>query len=223
MMTRYTLKLGMALLFAGSLPCLAQLPAGAPTGATGQCKDGTFSMAANKGGACRGHQGVKTWYQTVGGPADPDIKGGSGPRSTSATKANSAGASTPAGAPVVSGSRAQAVNKKSGDTAVATPSDNGKTLAGPAANGGAMAMAPNPAAGGGSGKNSTGSMASNSMANKTAAPGGGPGMVWVNTGSNVYHCYGSQFYGKTKQGKYATEQQAMQMGAKADRGKACSK
>jgi hypothetical protein len=54
-----------------------------------------------------------------------------------------------------------------------------------------------------------------------AAPGGGPGLVWLNTASNVYHCPGSTYYGKTKAGAYMTEDQAKAKGAHANGGKAC--
>jgi hypothetical protein len=47
------------------------------------------------------------------------------------------------------------------------------------------------------------------------APGGGPGLVWVNTESHVYHKQGSKFYGTTKKGKYMTEAEAMKAGNKA--------
>ena len=48
--------------------------------------------------------------------------------------------------------------------------------------------------------------------NATPAPGGGPGMVWVNTKSKVYHLSTSRYYGKTKEGKYMTEQAAQAEG-----------
>lgn len=57
---------------------------------------------------------------------------------------------------------------------------------------------------------------------KAAAPAaGGPGQVWVNKDSKVYHCSGSRWYGKTKNGEYMTEAQATSQGFHPDHGKAC--
>jgi hypothetical protein len=154
-------------------PCalFAQAPAGAPAGTTGKCKDGTYTNTPKKQGACRGHQGVDTWYAAT----------------TSAGSTAAAPAAAPAPAP--------------------------KAASQPAP---AAAPAPAPAATPKSSTKTTGSA-------KTPAPGGGPGLVWVNTSSNVYHCYGGDDYGTTKAGKYMSESAAKAAGARPARGQACSK
>jgi len=42
-----------------------------------------------------------------------------------------------------------------------------------------------------------------------------PGMVWVNTDSGIFHKEGSRFYGKTKQGKWMAEAEALKAGFRA--------
>jgi hypothetical protein len=55
------------------------------------------------------------------------------------------------------------------------------------------------------------------VANQPQAPASNPGtpgngQVWVNTESHVYHKAGSRYYGKTKQGKYMSEADAIKEG-----------
>lgn len=45
--------------------------------------------------------------------------------------------------------------------------------------------------------------------------------VWVNTRSGVYHCPGTRWYGKTKQGEYMTQKQAQDKGYRPAYGKVC--
>jgi hypothetical protein len=147
-----------------------------PAGSTGVCKDGTYSTAASKQGACRGHQGVKEWYAAAPAAVAPAPKATPTPKAAPAPVA-AAPAPTPA----------------------------------PAA-----APAPTP-------KSSSRMSPSARAATMPQAAGGGPGLVWVNTSSNVYHCYGTDFYGKTKAGAYMSEADAKAKGAHGDRGKTCSK
>ena len=145
---------------------MAQAPAGAPAGATGMCKDGTYWTGTTKSGACKGHQGIKDWY-------------------AAAAPAKAAPAAPAAAAPA----------------APAAPASK------PTA---AVAAAP-------------AKTASTSKTAKPVAPGGGPGLVWLNTSSNVYHCYGGEDYGTTKAGAYMSEADAKAKGGHADHGKPCSK
>ena len=135
----------------------------APAGSTGVCKDGTYTNAPSKKGACRGHKGVQTWLA-----ADT---GGTSGKAEKAAKASKAEAAAPAAAP-------------------------------------APAKAPR---------------THESASTMAQAPGGGPGMVWVNSATNVYHCAGTRYYGKTKAGSYMTEAEAKAKGAHADHNHPCSK
>ena len=135
-----------------------QAPASTPAGATGQCKDGSYTSQAGKRGACRGHQGVKTWY--------------------------AAASSTP--------------------SAATPPAAAAKSATVP------------PGAG-----HAARSMAWTQPAAK-AAPGGGPGKVWIHAGSKVYHCPGDKWYGRTRQGKYMGEDAARAKGYHGPRGKTCT-
>ena len=57
--------------------------------------------------------------------------------------------------------------------------------------------------------------ASKPAATQQTRPANGTGMVWVNTDSGIYHKPGSRYYGKTKQGKYMSEADAIKAGYRA--------
>lgn len=56
---------------------------------------------------------------------------------------------------------------------------------------------------------------------QTQRPGNPNVRVWVNTGSGVYHCPGTRWYGNTKQGEYMTQRQAQDAGHRPAYGKVC--
>jgi predicted GIY-YIG superfamily endonuclease len=198
----------------------------APSGATGLCNDGTYYTGATKQGACRGHKGIKEWW----GGASP----ASAPVQTARTR------SAPAPAPVASQGSAPAGSTglcndgtyytgatKQGacrghkgvkewwgaeSSRSSSPSTPAATRSMPAPAPMASSSAPSQSAAPGSRKGSS------SIA---AAPGGGPGLVWLNSDSNVYHCYGTQWYGKTKAGSYMSESEARSKGAHPSNNRPC--
>ena len=116
-----------AMAFTAALFSMNFAIAQAPAGATGQCKDGTYTTNATKSGACSGHKGVKEWYaessatktdtskgnaEAKGGKASstpaPEATPAPAPASTSAgsakpAKTTTAKSSEPSGPPAAGG------------------------------------------------------------------------------------------------------------------------
>jgi hypothetical protein len=192
--------------------CVAQTPPNAPPGSTGMCNDGTYSSSASKKGACRGHKGVKLWYAVAGSEK-------STPTSTSAPMSPPAPAPAGATGQCNDGTYSTNATRKGAcrghkgvkqwfaaapDSEPATKSATSEPSA--PARAPASVPASTPA----------------QVKDASPAPGGGSGQVWVNTSTNVYHCEGTRYYGKTKAGAYMSEADAKAKGARPDHGKACS-
>ena len=190
---------------------MADAFAKAPADATGECKDGTYTKAEKKEGACSSHGGVKDWFG-MQRPADATGQCKDGTYTTAAAK--SGACSGHKGVKDWYGGDSKAASKPEPRTSTSKttskPSPEEKPSAPP--------------------KKTDASTTSGDRATKTppyerpdkAAPGGGAGKVWVNTSSKVYHCEKDEWYGKTKHGEYMSEAQAKSSGARPSRGKECS-
>lgn len=209
----------------------------APAGATGECKDGTYTEAAQKEGACSSHGGVKKWLAKEEKSARAD-KAADKPSTkvdkpkvaaeTNATRPADATGECKDGSFTTSPGKAGACsghkgvkNWYGGDTQGTTESKARTTTMG----GATTSAAPNVPSARPSNANASSTMSAPSAgASRSASTpaAGGAGQVWVNTDSKVYHCQKDAMYGKTKQGEYMSESQAKAMGARPSRGKECS-
>jgi hypothetical protein len=187
--------------------------------ATGLCKDGTEYTGASKKGACRGHKGVKEWYaDKAAADAPPPAPSEAAPaKAASVGTAQSVatglckdgteytGASKRGACRGHKGVKEWYADKQAPTAVEAAPPAPAPAVAAPAT----AASAPVPEA--------------KPASTKPAAPmAGGAGKVWVNTRSKIYHCEGSKFYGKTKEGEYMTETEAQAKGNVANRKKICN-
>jgi len=173
---------------------------------TATCKDGTAFTGTKRSGACRGHGGVQSWGTATdsSGLVSPAIE----PATTSA--------STKSGAQAPSTGTVTATCKDGTSFTGAKRSGACRGHGGVQSWGAAEATtipmnAPAEPA----------TPAPTTSRRATPAPANN-GQVWVNTDSHVYHCPGTRWYGKTKQGSYMSEAQAQAQGAKPDHGKACA-
>ena len=128
-------------------------------------------------------------------------------RTTAETAASSSPAAAPAASPKAKRGRKKA--ETAAASPVASPSPAKFNL------GGLFKPKSSAAASPAAATRASAKSASAETATNPPAPGGGHGLVWVNTDSHVYHREGSHFYGTTKKGKYMTEAEAIKGGNKA--------
>jgi hypothetical protein len=230
----------------GAVAAFAAPPTGAPAGATGLCKDGSYWSGPTKSGACQGHKGLKDWYAVA---AKPTTATSGVPAATPKPASSAIASSVPKTPTATAGAGAPPAMAKtgapSGQTAPANPALASKAAviapaattlskpASPSAMATTSAVVPKAAVttppGAASGKTLASPAASASVppapapapapATKLTTAAAGAEKVWVN--DKVYHCSSSKWYGKTKTGSYMTEQAAMAAGAHPDHGKAC--
>jgi len=218
----------------------------APAGATAECKDGTYYSGTTHKGACRGHQGVKTWLDAssatdTAAAADTSTSKKSKKTKTAATEPAATAATSTAsasgthtamckdgtyydGASHKGACRGHQGVKEWLDTKPAAATKAAPSAPAAAATPApAPTAAPTPASTAAPKAATTEHKAPTPASEITQKAGGGPGLVWVNSESKVYHCQGDEWYGKTKQGSYMSEAAAKAEGDHAARGKECGK